>query len=216
MHQIANLAFKEAKAGDVVILAVKSQQMAEVLEERRASNVESRKLVISIVAGIPLSYLQKKLKGVDLVRAMPNNPCLVGHGITALNRESSAARKIFEAVGEVIVVPEKYIDAVTGLSGSGPAFIYLAIEAMTEAGRGLGLDKKVAGKLAVQTVLGSAKTMQMTGRSAKELREMVTSPGGTTIEGLKVLEKRKFSHALAEAIAAATKKAKLISQKWTS
>ena len=113
----------------------------------------------------------------------------------------------------VIEVPEKNMDAVTGLSGSGPAYVYLMIEALTAAGQKSGLPKKQAEKLALQTVFGAAKTMKETGKSAQELREMVTSPGGTTIEGLKVLEQRKFSEAVVEAVGAAAKKSALLARK---
>jgi len=216
-----------AKA-QIVILAVKPETMAEVLREletQRYSNTATQwqnKLIISIAAGIPLNYLQKKLPGVPIVRAMPNNPCLVGMGITALtkgpkvsNAAFKKARMLFEKVGKAIEVSEKSMDAVTGLSGSGPAFIYLTIEAMIAAGCELKLDHKSAQELALQTVLGSAKTMLETGKSARELRKMVASPGGTTIEGLKVLEKGKFFHDLMGAVRAAAKKSKLLSRKWT-
>jgi pyrroline-5-carboxylate reductase len=211
-------AFNAAK---IIILAVKPQNMAEALDE--IGKVENGKLVISIAAGIPLSYLQKKLPGLAIVRAMPNNPCLVGMGITALARGRSVspaqykkAAAIFDAVGAVVEVPENLMDAVTGLSGSGPAFVYQAIEALTAGGTALKLPKKVAEKLALQTVLGAAVTVIGTGKSPAELRGMVTSPGGTTIEGLKALAKRKFSRALQEAVFAAARKSKRLSQRWTS
>ncbi|MDD5382579.1 MAG: pyrroline-5-carboxylate reductase [Candidatus Margulisbacteria bacterium] len=206
------------QAGSVIVLAVKPQNMADVLAE-----VAGQKLVISIAAGIPLSYLQKKLPRCKLIRAMPNNPCLAGHGMTALTkgkgvtrRELRIASKIFGSVGEVAEVPEKWMDAVTGLSGSGPAFIYLVMEAMMKAGESLGIEPKVAERLSIQTVLGSARTMLETGKSARELRAMVASPGGTTIEGLKVLEKGRFFHDLMGAVRAAAKKSKVLSKKWTS
>lgn len=209
-------------ASDLIILAVKPQQLAEVLAELRVWGNE-RKIVVSIAAGIPISYLQKNLPGCQIIRAMPNNPALVGAGITALARgkgvrtfEFGVVRKIFKSVGEVVEVEEKLMDAVTGLSGSGPAFIYLAIEAMIKAGTELGLNPVVAHQLATHTVLGSALTLLRTGRPVKELREMVTSPGGTTIAGLEILAEKKFPHALAGAIRAAARKAKLLSKKWTS
>lgn len=217
-------------AGDIIILAVKPQQMAEVLDEisracRQAGNAirvtGNVKLVISIAAGIPLSYLQKKLPHYAVVRAMPNNPALVGEGITAIASGTRVSRialrvtkQIFESVGEVVVVPEKLMDAVTGLSGSGPAYVYQMIEAMTEGGVKAGLPKKTAAKLATQTVLGAAATVKKTGRQPAELRAMVTSPGGTTLEGLKALDKRKFSQAVVEAVKAAAKKSTALSKKW--
>jgi len=222
--KIAKSNLEAFQHGEVVMLSIKPQHMAEVLNEVTSLGlrVSGRKLIISIAAGIPLSYLQKKLPGFSIVRAMPNNPCLVGEGIIALARgkkvrssELGAAKEIFKRVGEVIEVPEKWMDAVTGLSGSGPAFIYRTIEGLTGGGVAAGLPKRVAAKLALQTALGSAKTLKVTGKSPEELRGMVTSPGGTTIEGIKVLEKRKFSRALLDAVVAAAKKSRTLSQRWT-
>jgi pyrroline-5-carboxylate reductase len=211
-------------SAEVIILAVKPQQMGEVLDGAggRGTWAGGRKLIISIAAGIPLSYLQKKLPGHSVVRAMPNNPALIGQGMTALakgkrvtNYELRITKKIFEAVGEVVEVPEKLMDAVTGLSGSGPAFVYQLIEVMAAGGVKAGLPKKIAARLALQTVYGAAATVKETGRDPEELREMVTSPGGTTIEGLNVLERRLFSAALIEAIGAAAKKSRRLSKQWS-
>jgi len=207
------------EAADVAVLAVKPQQMSEVLAQLRSSK---RKLIISIAAGIPLSYLQKKLPGHPVIRAMPNNPCLIGEGMTALAKggrvtssEVRVARQIFESVGEVVEVPEKWLDAVTGLSGSGPAYVYQMIEVMTAGGIKAGLPKKLAARLAVQTAYGAAATVKRTGRDPEELRAMVTSPGGTTLEGLNVLERRKFSAAVIEAIGAAARKSRVLSKRWS-
>ena len=215
--KIAKNNLEAASAADIIILAVKPQNMAKVLAQFR-----TRKLVISIAAGIPLAYLQKKLPKARIIRAMPNNPCLVGMGITALAKGKlvsgslyTKAHRIFEAVGEVISVSEKWMDAVTGLSGSGPAYIYQGIEALTEGGVRVGLTKNVAAKLALQTVLGAAATVKETGKSPGELVKMVASPGGTTVEGLKVLAKAKFKPALISAVKAGTKKSKLLSRRWT-
>ena len=202
---------------NILILAVKPQNMGEVVGEvNRKSKIENRKLlIISIAAGITLAYLQKHLPGYQIIRAMPNNPCLVGMGITALaagkgvgRKEKEKARKIFEAVGEVDEVPEAWMDAVTGLSGSGPAFIYLVIEALAEAGIRLGIKKSIAEKLAMHTVLGAAHTMLKTGESAAKLRAMVTSPGGTTEQGLKALEEGALYHDLIKAVTAAAARSK--------
>jgi pyrroline-5-carboxylate reductase len=213
------------EAAEVIILAVKPQQMAQVLDEVRVALCElrGRKLVISIAAGIPLQYLQKKLpKNCSVIRAMPNNPALIGQGMTALakgkrvtNYELRITRKIFEAVGEVVQVPEKWMDAVTGLSGSGPAFVYQMIEVMAAGGVKAGLPKKIAAQLALQAVYGAAATAKETGRSPEELRNMVTSPGGTTIEGLNVLERRLFAAALIEAIFASARKSNRLSKQWS-
>ena len=201
---------------EIIILAIKPQNMAEILREIHGLR---RQLVISIAAGIPLRYLQKKTPGVPIVRAMPNNPCLVKEGITALARgknttpaQFNKAVAIFKTVGKVVAVPESYLDAVTGLSGSGPAFVYEVIEALTDGGVRSGLPKKLALKLALQTVKGAVKTVEVTGKSPRKLQEMVTSPGGTTIEGLKVLKKFQTSKALASAVIAAARKSKKLSK----
>jgi len=214
-------AFQE---GEIVILAVKPQQMAEVMEELRAGHLKPRKskLVISIAAGIPLVYLQQKMPGYPIIRAMPNNPCLIGEGATALAKgkkvtkaQYQKAERIFSSVGEVIGIPEKWMDAVTGLSGSGPAYVYQVIDALAEGGAAAGLPRKLAMKLALQTVAGSAGTAKQTRQSPQALCEMVASPGGTTVEGLKALEKFRFRQALAEAVKAAAKKSRTLSQRWT-
>jgi pyrroline-5-carboxylate reductase len=211
-------------SGDIVILAVKPQNMANVLGKGLGAKDWGRgKLIISIAAGIPLSYLQKKLPGLPIVRAMPNNPCLVGMGMTALaggkkvsRAQFNKAAAIFKAVGEVVEVKEKVMDAVTGLSGSGPAYVYQSIEALAYGGVAAGLPQSTAAQLALMTVLGAAGAVLKSGKAPSDLREMVTSPGGTTLEGLKVLKRRKFSRALVEAVVAAARKSKKLSQKWTS
>ena len=217
-------------AGEIVVLAIKPQHMAVVLDELSGAAKQSlplqhrrQKLIISIAAGIPLNYLQKNLPGLPVIRAMPNNPALIGLGVTALAKGKlvdqslfKKAEQIFAVLGEVVVLPEKMIDAVTGLSGSGPAFVYQMIEAMIAGGVAAGLPASIAQKLAVQTCLGAAMTVKVTGKSPAELCQMVASPGGTTIEGLKVLAKRHFPQTVAAAIIAAAKKSKIISEKWTS
>lgn len=204
-----------ASLAEVVILAVKPQVLPEVVAKLA---LRPDQLLISLAAGITLGYLQKKFPAVPVVRTMPNNPALAQAGITALVAGGKVkepglklAKKIFGVVGEVVEVDEKHMDAVTGLSGSGPAFIYLVIEALIEAGVELGLDELTASKLATQTVLGSAKTMIGSQRSARELREMVTSPGGTTIEGLAELEKGGVKKSFRSAVIAAARKAKALS-----
>lgn len=201
---------------DIVVLAVKPQVLTKVLPE---ITPRAGQLLISIAAGITLSYMEKRLPNASIVRAMPNNPALVGAGMTALavggkvgKEQLEKARRIFGSVGQVVEVEEKVMDAVTGLSGSGPAYVYLMIEALAEAGKKLGIEQQSAEKLAVETVLGAARTMKETGKSAQELREMVASPGGTTMEGLKVLEKKKFVEAVVEAVKAAAEKSKKLSQ----
>jgi pyrroline-5-carboxylate reductase len=207
---------RTAELSDVIILAVKPQVINEVI---KGLKIPREKLVISIAAGITLGFLEKNFPEVPVIRAMPNNPALAGAGITAIAGGKHVSpdalritQDIFAATGEVIMVEEKDMDAVTGLSGSGPAYVYVMIEALIEAGEKLGLDKEAAKKLAVETVLGAAQTMKQTGKSARELREMVTSPGGTTMEGLKVLEKKKFKEALMEAVEAAARKSAKLSK----
>ena len=210
---------KAADQGDIIILAVKPQALADAIDKLRVSG---HKLIISIAAGITLEYLEGKFPDNPVIRAMPNNPALIGEGITALaygakvgKKEIQKANQIFKSVGDTVEVPENMMDAVTGLSGSGPAFLYLFVEGMVEAGESLGITRKMAEKLALQTVLGSAKTLKKSGKAAHELREMVTSPGGTTIEGLRILENRGFKAAISEAVAAAARRAKEISKEWT-
>lgn len=210
-----------AKA-DIVILAVKPQNIGDVMTNDECL-MTNYGIVISIAAGVPLSYLQKKLPKAKIVRAMPNNPALIGQGITALAKGKNVpaaalakAKKIFSKVGVVVDVPEQWLDAVTGLSGSGPAFVYQTIAALVEGGVKAGLPKKIATQLAVETVIGAANTLKETGKEPHELTQMVASPGGTTIEGLKVLSSKKFEQILSEAVLAAADKSKLLSQKWTS
>lgn len=210
--------------GRVVILAIKPQNMSEVLEEIGRQNLlgrRQRKLIISIAAGIPLKYLEKKIPGYPIVRAMPNNPCIVGQGITALAKgrlvrgsDFERVKKIFRSVGEVVGISERLMDAVTGLSGSGPAFVYQTIEALIEGGIASGLSREMAGKLALQTVLGAVLVMKSTGKSARDLTTMVASPGGTTIEGLEIMRKSGFVRILKKAVVAATRKSKFLSRKW--
>lgn len=206
------------EASGVIILAIKPQVMSQVIRDLK---VPRDRLVISIAAGVRMDVLEKNFPGVPVIRAMPNNPAQVLAGISALSLGQRAkkedlkkAQKIFSAVGEVVEVEERLMDAVTGLSGSGPAFIYLAIEALVEAGETLGINKGVAEKLAIQTVLGSAKTILKTGKKASELREMVTSPGGTTLEGLKILEEKNYKEALLSAVKAAARRSKELSEEW--
>lgn len=207
---------KAADFADVLILAVKPQVLTEVCAKLRVKNSA---LIVSIAAGQGLGKLQNLFPENPVVRVMPNNPALVGAGISAVSAGKNVVEEdldkvnlIFRSVGEVVDIDEKLMDAVTGLSGSGPAFIYLMVEAMVEAGEKLGLNKTVAEKLAVRTVLGSAQTLLKTKKSARELREMVTSPGGTTLSGLRVLEERRAGEALSEAVIMAAKRAAELSQ----
>jgi len=200
-----------AKKAQIVILAVKPQMMDEVLSAL-AGTITAAKLVISIAAGIPIEFIEKRLKkGVHIIRTMPNTPALVGEGVTALaagplvtEGEWTTARQIFDAVGSTVVVKEDVMDAVTGLSGSGPAYGFMIIEALADGGVQMGLSRDVALKLAAQTLLGAAKLVLTGDKHTGQLKDMVTSPGGTTIAGLRALEDGKLRSTLMSAVEAAT------------
>jgi pyrroline-5-carboxylate reductase len=201
-----------ASSCNIIILAVKPQNMAVVLDEI-ADLITEDKTVVSIAAGITLSYLQSKLKTKKLIRVMPNTPAIVQEGMSVMSlcecfsdRDIAIVRDIFMSVGKVLTLPEKYIDTVTAVSGSGPAFVALFIEAMIEAGEKMGLSKDNASELAIQTLIGTAKLLD-TGMPPVKLREMVTSPGGTTAAGLKVFEEKGFKDIVYDALHAAKKRA---------
>jgi pyrroline-5-carboxylate reductase len=205
---------------DIVVLSVKPQSMDALLEEI-APAIDHRKLVISIAAGIPIAAIARKLgAGVRIVRTMPNTPALVGAGATALARGAHAtdadleqARALFLAVGVAVIVEEHHLDAVTGLSGSGPAFVFLAIEALADGGVKMGLARPVAMALAAQTVLGSAKLVLETGEHPGRLKDQVTSPGGTAIAGCHALEAGGLRAALISAVEAATLRSQELGEK---
>jgi pyrroline-5-carboxylate reductase len=209
-----------AAACDVLILAVKPQVLATVLSELK-SIVQARHLLISIAAGVTLQALAEGLRTtVRLVRVMPNTPCLVGEsatgyspGATTPQEDVDLVGKLFGAVGKAYRVAEPLLDAVTGLSGSGPAYVYTLIEAMSDGGVRCGLPRDVALALAAQTVLGAAKMILETGQHPALLKDAVTSPGGTTIAGLQVLERAGFRSALIDAVEAATKRAQELGTK---
>ncbi|MBU1184758.1 MAG: pyrroline-5-carboxylate reductase [Pseudomonadota bacterium] len=198
---------------DVVILAVKPQNMADVLDEL-ADAVMPSALVISIAAGIATAFIEERLgEGVRIVRVMPNMPALIGEGAAALCCGVSAtkadlelARHIFGAVGITVEVKETLMDAVTGLSGSGPGYAFLIIEALTDAGIRMGLGREVALKLSAQSLFGAAKLCLLGKKPPAELRAMVTSPGGTTLAGLKALEEGRLRETLISAVEAATRR----------
>ena len=201
---------------DIALLCVKPQVMDEVLAEISPAVDPKKHCVISIAAGIPISRLESALpEGTPVVRVMPNTPAQVLAGASAIALGTNAtelhrqiAHEIFSAVGLVIDVPEKLIDAVTALSGSGPAYVFVFAEALADAGVNLGLPRAVALKLAAQTLLGAAKMLLETGKHPAELKDMVTSPGGTTIAALSVLERKAFRGAIIEAVAVAHQRAK--------
>lgn len=206
---------KAAKDADIIILAVKPQNMAATLKEIRPV-VDKSKLVISIAAGITTGFIEKSLsKGVRVVRVMPNTPALVGKGAAAVSGGSRARANdvkltsaIFNAVGISVEVEEKHMDAVTGLSGSGPAYFFLIIEALIEDGLKKGLSRSLCKQLAAQTMLGAAHLCMQSDKEPAELREMVTSPGGTTAAGLKVMEEKELRKIIIAAVEAATKRSR--------
>ncbi|MBU0729496.1 MAG: pyrroline-5-carboxylate reductase [Proteobacteria bacterium] len=205
---------------DIVILAVKPQIIVPVLEDSQ-KKAESRHLIISIVAGIPLAVLEANLagSGCRVIRVMPNTPAIIQEGASALSpgkrateEDMDIARVIFDAMGKSVVLDESYMDAVTGLSGSGPAYVFTFIEAMIDAGVRTGLPRDVSEALVEQTVLGSVKLVLESGKHPAELRAMVTSPGGTTIAGMHVLEKAGFRGMIMDAVAAGTHRSRELGQ----
>ncbi|MDQ6632024.1 MAG: pyrroline-5-carboxylate reductase [Verrucomicrobiota bacterium] len=217
--KIANSNRDVLKFSNVLILAVKPGNVSELLTEIR-SDFSEKHLLVSIAAGVPISKLENGLnEKARVIRVMPNTPALVGASATAFALGKSAtaqdaelALKLFSAVGIAFSVKENLLDAVTGLSGSGPAYIYLMIEALSDGGVAAGLPRDISTKLAAQTVFGSAKMVLETGLHPGVLKDMVTSPGGTTIEGLHELEKGKVRGAFINAVRAATEKSKKLGQ----
>lgn len=198
---------------EIIVLAVKPQVMSAVLEEIKPK-VRAEQLFVSIAAGITISRLEQALPpGSRVIRVMPNTPCLVGLGASCYSRGSNATemdadhvRQILASVGEAFEVSEASLDAVTGLSGSGPAFIYRVIESLAAGGSEMGLPPELSLRLAAQTAKGAAEMVLTTGRSPAELREQVTSPGGTTLAGLNRLAELQGAEAFSEAVIAATKR----------
>jgi pyrroline-5-carboxylate reductase len=203
------------RGSQTIVLAVKPQVMAQVLEEIR-SEATPKKLFISIAAGFPLRRLEQGLgSGSRVVRVMPNTPCLVGKGMSvavagahATPADLKHTLNLFSACGEAVAITgEALLDAVTALSGSGPAFVYYFAEALVDGGVRGGLSAQLATKLCFQTLVGAAAMLVESGMSARELREMVTSPGGTTLAGLTALEQHRFRDAVIAAVEAANRRA---------
>lgn len=199
-----------------VILAVKPQIMRDVLQAAK-KHVNESHLLLSIAAGIQTSFIDTNLSGCNcrIIRVMPNTPAFVLEAASAIcvgpratEKDMDTAIAIFNSIGQCIVLDEKYFDAVTGLSGSGPAYVFTFIEALIDGGLKVGLNRSDAELLAMQTVLGSVKLAMSSGKHPAELRAMVTSPGGTTIAGLHELEAAGFSGTIMDAIEAATERSK--------
>ncbi len=209
-----------AQGADIVVLAVKPQVMGLALESV-APAIDGHQLILSIAAGVPIARIEKALTHPTtalkprVVRAMPNSPALIGEGATAIaaGRFATAddmelARAIFASVGVAVRVDESLLDAVTGLSGSGPAYAFLIIEALSDAGVRMGLSRQSALELTVQTILGSARMVQQTGQHPAALKDQVTSPGGTTIAGLHALESGRLRATLSDAVERATERSR--------
>jgi len=207
------------KFANVVILATKPDQVSTALAEISGAFTKNH-LLISIAAGVTLSKLENLLPaGARVIRVMPNTPALVSEGASAFALGKNAgvadaelAKRLLSAVGVALQVKENLLDAVTGLSGSGPAYVYQFIEALSDGGVASGLPRDIATKLAAQTVLGAAKMVLETGQHPGALKDQVTSPGGTTIEGLHALEKGKLRATVMSAVRAATEKSKKLGQ----
>ncbi|MBW4663536.1 MAG: pyrroline-5-carboxylate reductase [Chroococcus sp. CMT-3BRIN-NPC107] len=204
-----------ARSTPAILLAIKPQIFAEVASKLNQTLITnpSKPLIISILAGVKLSQLESAFEQLPVIRAMPNTPATIGAGITALAMGSQAkdsdrqvARKLFESVGEVVEVSETLMDAVTGLSGSGPAYVAIIVEALADGGVKSGLPRNIAMQLALATLKGTVELLQTTEMHPAELKDRVTSPGGTTIAGVAQLERLGLRSALIQAVQAATER----------
>jgi pyrroline-5-carboxylate reductase len=213
--EVVERAREAAEGASTVVLAVKPQDVPLVLSEI-AGAIPATGLLISIAAGVPISVLERGIgHGVPVVRVMPNTPALIREGVAALAPGCHAdeahldiAEEVLGAVGEVVRVSEKYLDAVTALSGNGPAYVFMLAEALIDAGVAVGLPREVAEVLTRKTIAGSGRMLVETDRSATDLRAMVTSPGGTTAAALRVLEASGFRSTFYEALSVATERSK--------
>jgi len=204
-----------ARKADVILLAVKPQTVGAVVDEINPE-LDEKKLLISVAASVDTEYIERRLKKkVPVIRAMPNTPSMVGAGVTAITRGKFAsdkdvetARKLFDAVGRTVVVDEKHMDAITGLSASGPAFIYIILESLAEGGVKAGLSRELATMLAAQMTLGASKVALETGDHPALLKDMVTTPAGCTIDGILELEEGGLRVTLIKAVVRATQRAK--------
>ncbi|MCM1037872.1 MAG: pyrroline-5-carboxylate reductase [Roseburia sp.] len=204
-----------AKASDVLILAVKPQFLAEVTAQIKDA-VTDETLIISIAAGKSIAWIEEAFgRRMKIVRCMPNTPALVGEGCTGVcvnervsEEEKEYSIKLMESFGRASLVPEHLIDAVGAVSGSSPAYVFMFIEAMADAGVAAGMPRKQAYEFAAQAVYGSAKLVLESGRHPGELKDMVCSPGGTTIQGVRVLEEKGLRGAVMDALAACVEKSK--------
>jgi pyrroline-5-carboxylate reductase len=204
---------KAAKDADIILLAVKPQILDQVLEEI-GGGLSSKQILVSVVAGVKTEHISSYIKKeIPVVRAMPNISALIGESATAISRGKHAskddmklAREILESVGTVVEVQEYLMDAVTGLSGTGPMYVFLIVEGLSDAGVKVGLSRDVANALSVQTLLGAAKMIKETNMHPAKLKDLVTSPGGTAIAALHSLEKSGLKAMLIDAVETATKR----------
>ena len=203
----------------VVFLAVKPQSLTAALADVDPAETSDKVLVVSILAGVKIDKIKEQTGAVRVIRVMPNTPCLIGSGASAMagaadtnEPDLELVQSLMSKVGLVERVSESQLDAVTGLSGSGPAFVLTMIEAMIDGGVLTGLPRDVARRLAIQTVLGSAQLALETGEHPAALRDRVTSPGGTTIAGMKALDQNGFRQAVQSAIESATERSRELGQ----
>lgn len=207
------------RSAAVILLAIKPQILPIVSAALPAMSPVAGQVIVSILAGTPIATLEAAFPDRAVIRVMPNTPATVGAGISALawgsqvqDADRAVARCLLGAVGEVVEVPETQLDAVTGLSGSGPGYVALMVEALTDGGVAVGLARPIAARLAVQTVLGTGQLLAATGVHPAELKDRVTSPGGTTIAGIAALEAAGVRSALISAVQAATARSRELGQ----
>lgn len=205
---------KAAEGKEVVVIAVKPRDVVQLLDTM-AGSLSTHQVVLSIAAGVPTSTFEKMLGEVPVVRAMPNTPALVGEGVTGMaagqfagEQEVAKARRVLEAVGAVRLMDESLLDAVTAVSGTGPAYVFLLAEALTEAAIREGLPRDVAESFVHQTIRGAGHLLTETGQGPFELRAQVTSPGGTTAAAVHILEERGFRALVEDAVRAAAQRAR--------
>ena len=217
--ETAASAEEAARASDIIILGVKPPVISSLLKD--INSALQNQIVISVAAGVTLQTMKEVTPGtIKLIRAMPNTPALVQQGMTVISPDTSCsddditmAREIFSATGRVLVMAESLMDAVTGVSGSGPAYVFTFIQAMADGAVKMGIPRQQALELAAQTVKGAAELVIQSGENPLALRDMVTSPGGTTIEAVHVLEKSGFSGIVMDAIEKAANKSKMLGSK---
>ncbi len=209
----------QACQAEIILLAIKPQILSQLARQLAMVAIPPHSLILSILAGVPLARLAELFPQQPIIRVMPNTPATVGAGMTAIAPntqvkppQQAQAETIFGAVGEVVQVPEASMDAVTGLSGSGPAFVALMVEALADGGVAAGLPRAIAQQLAIQTVLGTAQLLKERDLHPAQLKDQVTSPGGTTIAGVNALEQQGFRGAVMAAVLAAYGRSQTLGQ----